>query len=53
MTWKGDHPPKHVHVFKDDKLLVKWDFENEVALKGEMTSHIERIINELVSEGRL
>jgi len=24
-TWKGDHAPRHVHVYRDEKLVVKWD----------------------------
>jgi hypothetical protein len=23
ITWKGDHPPRHVHVYRDGKLVVK------------------------------
>ena len=30
ITWKGDHPPRHVHVYRDGKLIVKWDLDNEV-----------------------
>src|SRR5436309_8220970 len=26
-TWKGDHPPRHVHVYRDGKLIVKWDLD--------------------------
>lgn len=25
VTWKGDHAPRHVHVYRDGKLVVKWD----------------------------
>lgn len=25
VTWIGDHEPRHVHVFKDGQLIVKWD----------------------------
>lgn len=28
-TWKGDHGPKHVHVYRDGALVVKWDCEHE------------------------
>lgn len=34
ISWKGDHDPRHVHVFKDRKLVLKWDVESWVAIKG-------------------
>jgi hypothetical protein len=27
LAWKGDHSPRHVHVYKDGTLIVKWDLE--------------------------
>jgi len=32
VTWVGDHPPRHVHIYKDGKLVVKWDLKNRVAM---------------------
>lgn len=51
--WQGDHPPRHVHVFRDGALVVKWDLENDKAMKGAPTRQILRYISELQSEGRL
>lgn len=28
VTWVGDHSPRHVHVYRDGKLVVKWDLMN-------------------------
>jgi hypothetical protein len=30
ITWKGDHPPRHVHVYRDGKLVVNgtWTIRN-------------------------
>jgi len=53
ITWKGDHSPYHVHVYRDGALVVKWDLENGVAMKGEATRKILRIIEELQKEGLL
>ena len=25
VTWKSDHSPRHVHVYRDGVLVVKWD----------------------------
>jgi hypothetical protein len=51
ITWKGDHPPRHVHVYRDGKLVVKWDLDNQKAMKGSATQRILRLIAELQSEG--
>ncbi len=53
VTWIGDHAPRHVHVYRDGKLVVKWDLENHVAMKGQANSRILRLIAELEQEGLL
>jgi hypothetical protein len=53
VTWKGDHPPRHVHVYRDGKLVVKWNLDDGVVMKGEMTDRILRLIVELQEEGAL
>ena len=53
ITWAGDHAPRHVHVYKDGKLVVKWDLENRVAMKGKATQRVLKLIAELEQEGRL
>jgi len=53
ITWKGDHPPRHVHVYRDDRLIVKWDLDNQKAMKGAITRRILDLIAELESEGLL
>jgi hypothetical protein len=53
ITWKGDHPPRHVHVYRDGKLMVKWDLDNRKPMKGAATRRILALIAELESEGLL
>lgn len=53
ITWSGAHPPRHVHLYKDSKLVVKWDLENQVAMKGQANYRILELIAELEAEGRL
>jgi len=53
LTWKGDHAPRHVHVYRDGKLVVKWDLENWQPMKGRATARILRLIRELQGEGAL
>jgi hypothetical protein len=51
--WKGDHPPRHVHVYRDGKLIVKWDLDNRKAMKGNISTKILELITGLESEGLL
>jgi hypothetical protein len=53
LTWKGDHSPRHVHVYRDGKLVVKWDLENWKAMDGDATTKILELMRELENEGRL
>ena len=51
--WKGDHRPRHVHVYRNGKLLVKWDLDNKKAMKGRAMRRIVDLIEKLESEGIL
>ncbi len=53
VSWKGDHSPRHIHIFEDGKLLAKWDLENEEVMEGAITGQIRKYIDELNGEGRL
>lgn len=53
LSWKGDHSPRHVHVYRDGKLVVKWDLENWLAMKGSASARLRALIRELEDEGLL
>jgi hypothetical protein len=53
LAWIGDHSPRHVHVYRDGKLVVKWDLDNWQAMKGTAGARVERLLRELVKEGKL
>jgi hypothetical protein len=53
LTWVGDHTPRHVHVYRDGKLVVKWDPDNRMPMVGEVQSQSSGLIDELESEGLL
>jgi len=53
VSWIGDHSPRHVHVYKDGTLVVKWDLENRMPMKGKATRRVVELIDELESEGLL
>ena len=53
ITWIGDHSPYHVNMYKDGELVVKWDLEHEVPMKGKVSAVVRKLISELRDEGRL
>jgi hypothetical protein len=48
--WKSDHPPRHVHVYRDGKLVVKWDLDNAKAMKGHASKRVLDLIEMLAAE---
>jgi len=53
LTWKGDHSPRHVHVYRDGKLVLKWNLDAGVPMKGKATARLVGLILELEKEGSL
>ena len=53
VAWVGDHSPRHVHVYRDGELVVKWDLEHGQPMKGAATARVKRLLAELVREGKL
>ena len=53
VTWKGDHSPRHVHVYRDGALIVKWDLDNRKPMMGKATRRVRLLIEQLESEGTL
>ncbi len=53
VTWAGDHTPRHVHVYRDGKLVVKWDLENQRPMKGKASRRLLALLAKLEAEGLL
>lgn len=53
LTWKGDHGPRHVHVYKNGRLVVKWNLDDRVPMKGCPTGRVLELIAGLEREGAL
>ena len=53
ILWKGDHGPRHVHVWRDRKLVLKWDLDHNGPLKGHPIRRVLRLIGQLRAEGIL
>jgi hypothetical protein len=51
--WKGDHSPRHVHVYRDGRLVVKWNLERGYAMEGSASQRVKDLILELEQEGLL
>jgi hypothetical protein len=50
---RSDHPPRHVHVYRNGRLIVKWDLENRTSMKGKASAKVLELISQLEAEGRL
>jgi hypothetical protein len=53
LTWKGDHPPRHVHVLRAGRLVLNWDLELGRPMLGSATGRLVALIRELQREGQL
>lgn len=53
ISWKSDHPPRHVHVYREGKFIVKWDLDNRRPMRGAASREILELIDALQSDGRL
>lgn len=53
ITWVGDHSPRHVHVLRDGRLVLKWNLDRHRAMVGVPTAKLVALIRELESEGLL
>jgi len=53
ISWKGDHPPRHVHVYKDREFVAKWDMDNKKSMKGSAPRRVIELIADLEDEGLL
>ena len=51
--WKSDHGPRHLHVYRRGRLVVKWDLDNDKPMVGAASAKILRLIRELRQEGKL
>ncbi len=53
ITWKGDHSPRHVHVYRDGKLVMNCDLENKRTMKGKANRKVLDLIEGLEWKGLL
>ena len=53
LTWKGDHTPRHVHVYRNGRFVVKWDLDSWQPMEGRASARVLLLIRELEDEGAL
>lgn len=53
ITRKADHAPWHVHVYRGDDLIVKWDLEEDKPITGMASTELVELIHDLRREGLL
>ena len=53
VTFVGDHPPRHVHVYRNGKLIVKWNLDSRVPMWGDAPLKLFATIRHLEAEGLL
>ena len=51
--WIGDHNPKHVHVYRDGRLVAKVEVPGLLVLTGKMGRRLQRILERLIEEGEI
>ncbi len=51
LSCAGDHSPRHVHVYKDGILVLKWNLDDRQPMKGKPSARLLALIDELVKEG--
>ena len=52
LSWKSDHPPRHVYVYRSGRLVVKWDLDNAKPMRGAASKEVLWLIRQLQAEGR-
>jgi len=53
VTWVGDHSPRHLHVYRDGRLVVKWDLDRGQAMESADPAPVRKFLAELVEESLL
>ena len=53
ISWASDHQPRHVHVYRDGRLVVKWDLERDRAMAGAASHSVRAMLEDLKREGLL
>lgn len=53
VTWIGDRAPRHVHVFKNNRLVLILNLERSVVISGKISHKLKKLLNQIIREGLL
>jgi len=53
IAWASDHAPRHVHVYKEGRVVLRWDLENRRPITGSPSRGLLELIRILENEGLL
>jgi len=53
LAWIGDHPPRHVHVLRNGRIVLKWNLDQWRPMEGMPNRRLLDMIRQLDDEGRL
>jgi len=53
LSWKSDHPLPHVYLYRERRLVLKWDLDNRRPMKGTASRDVLQLIEQLDAEGLL
>jgi hypothetical protein len=46
-TYSGDQRPYHVHNYRGDEFIGRFDIENQIAMDGDPSSQVLKYLEEL------
>ena len=46
-TYSGDHRPYHVHIYRGDDSIGRFDIENQIAMDDELSGQVLKYLKEL------
>jgi hypothetical protein len=46
-TYAGDHPPYHVHIYRGDQFIGRFDIENQRPMDGDLPARVLKCLEEL------
>ena len=46
-TYSGDHRPYHVHIYRGDEFIGRFDIENQIPMDEDLSAQVLKYLEEL------
>ena len=46
-TYSGDHRPYHVHIYRGDEFIGRFDIENQMSMDKDLSGQVLKYLEEL------